>query len=121
VAHESILGADQEDSEAKITERMEGDRWKRDCLLEKPFVRHHIQTMQTRCPKCSTIVRSTGPTWEIINGSCPELAGTPWASKAEFCPILSLVAEPDVALPGASQRAAVCAEIERARIIKVGK
>jgi hypothetical protein len=34
-------------------------------------------TMQTRCPKCSTMVKSTGPDqWEIINGFCPELSGT---------------------------------------------
>ena len=49
--------------------------------------------MQTRCPKCTTIVRSIGPEWEILNGACPELSGTKWHSKPEYCPTLSRVAE----------------------------
>lgn len=82
-------------------------------------LRGAIEQMQTRCPKCSTMVKSTGPHWEIINGSCPELSGTQWKDKPEFCPILSLVAEPDVSLPGASNRTAVQAEIDLVRVTKV--
>jgi len=71
--------------------------------------------MQTACPKCSTMVRSTGPAWEILNGACPELAGTSWHEKPEYCPVLSVVAEPDVVLPGVANRAEVQAEVERAK------
>jgi len=71
--------------------------------------------MQTRCPKCTTMVKSAGSRWEIIKGLCPELSGTQWTGKPEYCPILSQIAEPDVALPGASNRVAVQAEIDRAR------
>jgi hypothetical protein len=40
--------------------------------------------MQTRCPKCSTVVKSADPNqWEIINGACPELSGTQWSNKPE--------------------------------------
>jgi hypothetical protein len=69
--------------------------------------------MQTKCPKCSTSVKSNGAAWEIIGGPCVELAGTHWLNNAEFCPILSEVAEPDVVLPGATQRVEVEAEIVR--------
>jgi hypothetical protein len=72
--------------------------------------------MQTRCPKCTTMVRSNGSDWIILNGDCPELSGTKWKNSPEFCPILSAVAVPDVALPGVAIRAAVQLEIERIRI-----
>jgi len=74
--------------------------------------------MQTRCPKCKTIVRLKHPHWQILNGSCPELSGTQWANEPEWCPTLSQVAEPDVTLPGTANRAAVLAEIERVRVVK---
>jgi hypothetical protein len=61
------------------------------------------------------MVKSTGTQWEIINGSCPDLSGTQWNNKPEYCPTLSQVAEPDVTLPGASNRVAVQAEIDRIR------
>jgi hypothetical protein len=61
------------------------------------------------------MVKSTGARWEIISGSCPDLSATQWKDKPEFCPILSLVAEPDILLPGASIRAEVQAEIDRVR------
>jgi len=75
--------------------------------------------MQTRCPKCTTVVRSNGTDWEILNGACPELSGTEWKNNPEFCPILSQVAEPEIVLPGVINRATVQAEIERAGIVKV--
>ena len=75
--------------------------------------------MQTRCPKCTTVVRSNGTKWEILNGACPELSGTEWKNNPEFCPILSQVAEPEVVLPGVINRATVQAEIERIGIVKV--
>jgi hypothetical protein len=49
----------------------------------------HIRTMQTCCPKCSTMVKSVGTEWKIINGSCPELVGTQVNGKPEYCPVLS--------------------------------
>jgi hypothetical protein len=67
------------------------------------------------------MVKSTGPRWEIINGSCPELLGTQWKDKPEFCPILSLVAEPDFSLPGVSNRTEVQAEIDLIRVVEVNK
>ena len=76
-------------------------------------------TMQTKCPKCSTIVRSNGPRWEILNGSCPELSWTQWRNSPEFCPTLSLIAEPDVTLPGVAKRSAVEAEISMVSAVKV--
>jgi hypothetical protein len=69
--------------------------------------------MQTKCPKCSTAVKSNGPDWEIIGGPCVELAGTHWLLYAEYCPTLSKIAEPDVLLPGATDRVKVEAEIIR--------
>ena len=63
--------------------------------------------MQTRCPKCTTIVRSKGGVWEILNGACLELSGTEWKDKPEFCPTLSHVVEPEVVLPGITCRATV--------------
>lgn len=81
--------------------------------------RTDIQEMQTRCPKCTTMVRSNGTDWEILNGACLELSGTEWKNKPEFCPTLSQVAEPEVVLPGVASRIAVQAEIERARIVRV--
>ena len=71
--------------------------------------------MQTRCPKCTTIVRSSGAGWEILKADCSELSGTEWKDHPEFCPTLSHVAEPEVVLPGVANRAAVRAEIERVR------
>ena len=66
------------------------------------------------------MVRSKhGTEWEILNGACPELLGTQWSNKPEFCPTLSHVAQPDVVLPGVGSRSAVQAEIERVKVIKV--
>jgi hypothetical protein len=75
--------------------------------------------MQTRCPKCTAIVRSNGTKWEILNGACSELSGTEWKNNPEFCPTLSQVVEPDVVLPGIVSRAAIQQQIERVRIGKV--
>jgi hypothetical protein len=47
-----------------------------------------------------------------------ELAGTHWLNHAEFCPVLSQVAEPDVVLPGATDRVEVEAEIIRVNFAK---
>jgi hypothetical protein len=65
------------------------------------------------------MVRTTGPTWQILKGSCPELSGTQWYDKPEFCPILSRIAEPDVILPGTVIRDEVEAEILKVRVAKV--
>ena len=82
-----------------------------------PFRRRRgTMEMQTRCPKCTTIVRSTGTSWEILYGDCPELSGTKWKNNPEFCPTISRIVKPDVVLPGVTSRAAVQEEIERARI-----
>ena len=75
--------------------------------------------MQTGCPKCKTMVRTDGHGWKILNGSCPELVGTQWDGKPEYCPILTVVAEPDIDLPGTSIRAAVQAEIGFSRVVNV--
>jgi hypothetical protein len=65
------------------------------------------------------MVKSAGPNqWEIISGACPELSGTQWSNKPEFCPTLSQVAEPDITLPGAWNRVAVQAEIDRIRVVE---
>lgn len=74
--------------------------------------------MQTACPKCSTMVRSIGATWEILNPSCPELCGTTWGTRPEFCPILSKVVEPDVVLPGVENRSVILAAIARSKAVK---
>ena len=60
-----------------------------------------------------------GTDWAIINGACPELPGTEWESKPEFCPTLSQVVQPEIVLPGIASRAAVQEEIERVRVVKV--
>ena len=73
--------------------------------------------MQTRCPKCTTIVKANGTDWAIINGACPELSGTEWENKPEFCPTLSHVVQPEIVLPGIASRAAVQEEIERVRVV----
>jgi hypothetical protein len=65
------------------------------------------------------MVKSTGPRWEIINGFCSELLGTQWNGQAQILPDIIMVAEPDVSLPGASNRTEVQAEIDRVRIVKV--
>jgi hypothetical protein len=75
--------------------------------------------MQTRCPKCTTIVKANGTDWAIINDACPELSGTEWENKPEFCPTLSHVVRPEIVLPGIASRAAVQEEIERVRVVKV--
>jgi hypothetical protein len=75
--------------------------------------------MQTKCPKCTTMVKSNGTEWEILNGACPELSGTRWKNNPEFCPTLSQVAEPDIVLPGVINRDAVQTEIEQNRVVKV--
>ena len=54
--------------------------------------------MQTRCPKCTTIVKANGTDWAIINGACPELSGTEWENKPEFCPTLSHVVQLEIVL-----------------------
>ena len=71
--------------------------------------------MQTGCPKCRTIVRANNGEWKILNAGCPDLAGTQWAGKPEYCPVLTVIAEPDVTLPGVAIRATVQSEIERIR------
>ena len=63
------------------------------------------------------MVKATGGDWEIINGSCPELAGTQWDGMPEFCPVLSVVVEPDVVLPGVAVRTFVQAEIDHAKVL----
>ena len=86
------------------------------------FLRLNIRRsvkMQTACPKCSTIIKSTGQQWTIINGSCPELIETFWQGRPEYCPVLSVVVEPDVALPGVANRAQVLAEIDRTSVTNV--
>lgn len=72
--------------------------------------------MQTRCPNCSTIVKSKGDSWELINSSCVALAGTEWDGKAEYCPLLSLVVAPEVTLPGLAIRLSVQAEIDKSKV-----
>lgn len=69
--------------------------------------------MQTGCPKCRTMVRSTGTQWTIVKPSCSELVGTRWDGRPEYCPILSVVVEPDVILPGVADRAVISAEIHK--------
>jgi hypothetical protein len=73
--------------------------------------------MQTKCPNCSTTVKSSGDAWEIIGGPCLELAGTYWMKHAEFCPTLSKIAQPDVLLPGITDRLKVQNEIVRLRVV----
>ena len=68
--------------------------------------------MQTRCPKCTTIVKANGTDWAILNGACPELSRTEWENKPEFV-------QPEIVLPGIASRAAVQEEIERVRVVKV--
>lgn len=75
--------------------------------------------MQTGCPKCKTMVRINGQEWTILNGACPELVGTQWDGKPEYCPILTVVAEPDGNLPGTAIRASVQAEINRIKVVIV--
>jgi hypothetical protein len=64
------------------------------------------------------MVKSIGAQWVIINGPCLELSGTQWNDRPEFCPILSQVVEPDVTLPGAWNRVAIQAEIDRMRVFE---
>ena len=78
-----------------------------------------LKGMQTACPKCKTIVRAIGSEWSILNGSCPELSGTKWDGKPEYCPVLTAVASPDVILPGAVIRAAVQDEINSSRVVNM--
>jgi hypothetical protein len=40
--------------------------------------------MQTRCPKCTTIVKAKGTDWAIINGACLELSGTEGKTNRSF-------------------------------------
>jgi hypothetical protein len=75
--------------------------------------------MQTRCPNCTTTIRSNGTDWEILNDACPELSGTQWKNNPEFCPTLSHVAEPEVVLPGVASRVIVQAEIAKIRTVKI--
>jgi len=75
--------------------------------------------MQTRCPKCTSTVRTTGASWEILNVGCVDLAGTRWAGKPEFCPTLSYVVQAEVTLPGIADHDAVMADIVQGRIVEV--
>ena len=75
--------------------------------------------MQTRCPKCTSIVRSSGNSFDILNKGCVELVGTRWADKPEFCPTLSDVVQAEVLLPGVADREIVLAEIAQVRVVKV--
>jgi hypothetical protein len=77
--------------------------------------------MQTKCPNCSTAVKSTGESWEIIGGPCLELAGTYYLCSAEYCPTLSKIVEPDVILPGTPHRPKVEAEVIRMQIARPSK
>ena len=90
------------------------------CVRARPYSSDQgASAMQTRCPKCTTIVKANGTDWAIINGACPELSGTEWENKPEFCPTLSHVVQPEIVLPGIANRAAVQEEIERVRVVKV--
>jgi hypothetical protein len=62
------------------------------------------------------MVRSTGNSWEILNGGCLDLAGTRWANKPEFCPTLSEIVQAEVTLPGVADRDAVLMEIAQSRV-----
>src|SRR5450631_207204 len=75
--------------------------------------------MQTRCPRCTSTVRATGTSWEILSAGCVDLAGTRWADKPEFCPTLSHVVQAEVILPGVTDREVVLAEIAQVRVVKV--
>jgi len=75
--------------------------------------------MQTRCPKCTSTVRTAGPSWEILNEGCVDLAGTRWADDSRFCPTLSHVLQAEVMLPGLVDREVVLAEIAQVRVVKV--
>ena len=75
--------------------------------------------MQTACPKCKTIVRTDGVSWTILNGACPDLVKTQWDGRPEYCPTLSLVAGPEVKLPGFAMQAAVQAEIDGGRVVSM--
>src|ERR1700710_1216797 len=77
---------------------------RRDVRPEKRAPLSHTLSMQTGCPKCKTMVRANGQEWQILNASCAELAGTRWDRRPEYCPVLTVVAEPDVTLPGAAMR-----------------
>jgi hypothetical protein len=59
------------------------------------------------------MVRSTGTDWKIIKPSCSEFVGTEWEGKPEYCPILSVVVQPDVTLPGVAKRALLQEEIRK--------
>lgn len=74
--------------------------------------------MQTCCPRCKTIIRSSGKEWSVLNASCPELAGTQWDGSPEYCPVLAGVVEPDVVLPGLTMRVAVQSEIDGIQVKK---
>jgi hypothetical protein len=88
--------------------------------LEKDKAGHIFQ-------KCKHVVQNVrrpsgqkiGTDWQIINAGCLELSGTQWASRPEFCPTMSHVAEPEVVLPGVASRDAVHAEIDLIKIVKV--
>jgi hypothetical protein len=69
--------------------------------------------MQTRCPKCDSIVQSSEGKWLIMNAGCTDLVHTRWRDHPEYCPTLSHVVEPEVILPGVTARSAVLAEITR--------
>jgi hypothetical protein len=64
-------------------------------------------------------VRSKGADWEILNGCCPELSGTKWKDNPEFCPTISRIVEPEIVLPGITNRAVIQEEIDRASLQKI--
>ena len=102
---------------------MEKAKWIRLCALGKGW--HGTSSkgtmigMQTRCPKCTSTVRTTGASWEILNKGCVDLAGTRWADRPEFCPTLSDVVQAEVTWPGIADRDAVLAEIVQGRVVGV--
>ena len=75
--------------------------------------------MQTCCPKCKTIVRGAADEWTIVVNSCPDLVGTQWEGSPQYCPLLTIVAEPDISLPGVTMRAEVQAEIDVSKVVNL--
>ncbi len=75
--------------------------------------------MQTRCPKSTSTVRTAGPSREILNEGCVDLAGIRWSDNSAFCPTLSHVIQAEVMLSGLVDREVVLAEIAQVRVVKV--
>ena len=51
--------------------------------------------------------------------ACPDLIGTQWEGSPQFCPTLTVVAEPDMILPGVTIRARVQAEIDVSKVVNL--